>query len=296
MAIKVGMRGDTLIEVMLAVGIFSMVAVAVVSVMSSGTSSSQTALEATLAREEIDTQAETLRFIHRGYISDIETGNSSKYYRLWQAITDRAVNAYGFDTDAIGSYTTFTPQNCADLYDSSKTDVPNGGEAVEKGFILNPRGLIDYDVKQSSGGVINPNIVDSVLIVPGDEFNSFYNDVKFQPASTYPHLIFGTSNRADLNDALYQHASDIGSGNRLSNTGLYSADGIYLIAVKDPNATSIVKNNNDEPGTIYGTTSAYYDFYIRTCWYGTGDQSPSSISTVIRLYNPDLAKPNQQNS
>ena len=36
MAKHVGKRGDTLIEVMLAVGIFSMVAVAVVAVMSGG--------------------------------------------------------------------------------------------------------------------------------------------------------------------------------------------------------------------------------------------------------------------
>jgi type II secretory pathway pseudopilin PulG len=56
-------RGDTLIEVTLAVGIFSMIAVAVVATMSSGTTNAQTALETTLARAEIDAQAEALRFI-----------------------------------------------------------------------------------------------------------------------------------------------------------------------------------------------------------------------------------------
>ena len=56
-------KGDTLVEVTLAVGIFSMIAIAVVAVMSNGTSESQTALETTLAREEIDTQVEALRFI-----------------------------------------------------------------------------------------------------------------------------------------------------------------------------------------------------------------------------------------
>ena len=292
MAIKVGMRGDTLIEVMLAVGIFSMVAVAVVSVMSSGTSSSQTALEATLAREEIDAQAETLRFIHRGYIADVENGNSSKYYRLWTAITNRAVNAQSYNINAIDSYATFTPQNCADLYDSHKTGVPNGGEAVNKGFILNPRGLIDYDLKESSGTATDQD-VNKVLILPGVTNNSFGQQVKFQVASTYPHLVFG-GNRSDLDNALYDHSTDVGSGlSTAANLNLYSADGIYLIAVKDPNATSIVHSDTNVAGRINnGTASAYYDFYIRTCWYGTGDQSPSSISTVIRLYNPDLAKQN----
>ena len=53
MAKHVGKRGDTLIEVMLAVGIFSMVAVAVVAVMSGGTSSAQTALETTLGKTRL---------------------------------------------------------------------------------------------------------------------------------------------------------------------------------------------------------------------------------------------------
>ena len=60
-------KGDTLIEVLLAVGIFSMIAISVVAVMSGGTSSAQTALETTLTREEIDAQAEALRYIHDSY-------------------------------------------------------------------------------------------------------------------------------------------------------------------------------------------------------------------------------------
>lgn len=280
MAIKVGMRGDTLIEVMLAVGIFSMVAVSVVSVMSGGTSSSQTALEATLAREEIDAQAETLRFIHRGYIADVESDQTSKFYRLWKAITAKAVNADNYNNGAISTYATFTPENCSDLYDTSKHSAPNGAEAVEKGFVLNPHGLINYDINESLGLGSEAN-VDSVLVLPSTN--------KLKPASTYPHLIYGS--QSDLENSLYDHTADVGSGVSTANANLYSADGIYLIAVKDPKATSIVSDSQSEPGTISGgTASAYYDFYIRTCWYGTGDQSPSSISTVIRLYNPDIAK------
>ena len=81
MAKHVGKRGDTLIEVMLAVGIFSMVAVAVVAVMSGGTSSAQTALETTLTREAIDAQAEALRFIQSSYIAEKDNVNGD-YARL----------------------------------------------------------------------------------------------------------------------------------------------------------------------------------------------------------------------
>ena len=62
-------KGDTLIEVCIAIGIFSLVAIGVASVMSSGTAGSQTALETTITRKEIDAQGDALRFIHESYIS-----------------------------------------------------------------------------------------------------------------------------------------------------------------------------------------------------------------------------------
>lgn len=244
-----GKRGDTLIEVMLAVGIFSMVAVAVVAVMSGGTSRAQGSLESTLAREEIDTQAEALRFIHRSYITDKNVGTSSAFGELWQTIVSRAINANdvnNLNADA----TQFHPTSCNDLY-------AMGGDA-EKGFVIDPRRL----TRVESGTPTSPIITTAMR----DSSNQAY----LQPASTYPHLLYHGDEGAMVNDS---NASGRGD--------LYRAEGIYIVAVKDPNSTSMVGSYRD--------TSAYYDFYIRTCWYGTGDQEPSTISTVIRLYNPDIA-------
>ena len=56
-------RGDTIIEVILAVTIFSAVAVAALTLMNSGTAISQRSLETTLVRHQVDSQAEMLRFI-----------------------------------------------------------------------------------------------------------------------------------------------------------------------------------------------------------------------------------------
>ena len=82
-------KGDTLIEVLLAVGIFSMIAISVVAIMSGGTSSAQTALETTLAREEIDAQAEALRYIHSSYINEKNSDNASlSSVALWRRITN----------------------------------------------------------------------------------------------------------------------------------------------------------------------------------------------------------------
>ena len=84
-------KGDTLIEVLLAVGIFSMIAISVVAVMSGGTSSAQTALETTLAREEIDAQAEALRYIHSSYINDKNSDDANlPTVSLWRTITSNA--------------------------------------------------------------------------------------------------------------------------------------------------------------------------------------------------------------
>ena len=91
-------KGDTLVEVTLAIGIFSMIAIAVASVMSGGTASAQLALETTLAKEEIDTQAEAIRFVHANYIAN-KDNPSHPYVKLWKTITNKAINILDYGND-----------------------------------------------------------------------------------------------------------------------------------------------------------------------------------------------------
>lgn len=238
----VSKRGDTLIEVMLAVGIFSMVAVAVVAVMSGGTSSAQTALETTLAREEINTQAEALRFIQSAYIAEKDS-NVGKFGELWQAITKESIN-FANPENINETLLKYSPNDCSVLYQDDNSEVR------QYGFAINTRKLGIFMTPQD-------------IIIQGSQKNG--SEYIMTPASTYPRLVY--SDDANLID----------SG---TNQNLENVEGIYIIAVKDPANTQII-------GTDIGT-SAYYDFYIRTCWYGTGDKSPSTISTVIRLYDPGI--------
>lgn len=67
-------RGDTLIEVLFAISIFSLVAVGGLSIMNQGSATAQRALEITLVRNEIDSQAETLRFLNSSYIAAYQPG------------------------------------------------------------------------------------------------------------------------------------------------------------------------------------------------------------------------------
>lgn len=247
-------KGDTLIEVTIAIGIFSMIAIAVASVMSSGTSGSQTALETTLAREEIDAQAEALRFVQSAYInarndkSSSATSTGSRYESLWKKIAASAIDLADVDS----AVTQFAPSSCEDLY--NKDSEGYGNIFQQKAFILNP--------KQLSNG-------DSAFISVTDPSVS----AKFAPTTTYPHLIFGDS--GDDNDSTDSLVSTTVRDN------LYQAAGIYVVAVRDADTTTII-NAGDKP------VSAFYDFYIRTCWYGTDATRPSTISTVVRLYDPDI--------
>ncbi|MBR3122484.1 hypothetical protein IKF28_03540 [Candidatus Saccharibacteria bacterium] len=256
-------KGDTLIEVTLAVGIFSMIAIAVVAVMSNGTSNAQLSLETTLAREEIDTQAEALRFIQSSYLANRESADN-RYTKLWQLIISKALKAKEMNDEKQASVFNFTPSNCQELYNPNSTS--DSGIKNQNVFIINPRKFDDFDAKNMVGRVI------------------FYYDANiFSTASTYPHLVFRdekNSNNKD-NERLI---------NAFNNTNLSKAEGIYIVAVKDADTTSIV----DQSGSGADDTkksSAFYDFYIRTCWYGTDAEHPSTISTVMRLYDPDVVSP-----
>lgn len=74
-------RGDTLIEVLFAITIFSLVLVGSLSIMNQGMSTSQRALEITVVRQEIDAQAEVLRFLHTSYIAVYQSGNAVNDYK-----------------------------------------------------------------------------------------------------------------------------------------------------------------------------------------------------------------------
>lgn len=63
-------QGDTIIEVMVAFSVFAMIAVGALTVMNQGTAGAQDTLETTLVRQQVDNQAELIRYLHQSYISN----------------------------------------------------------------------------------------------------------------------------------------------------------------------------------------------------------------------------------
>jgi type II secretory pathway pseudopilin PulG len=76
--IRMHQKGDTLIEVLFAVTVFSLVAVGSLAIMNQGIATSQRALEITIVREEIDAQGQALRFMNNAYVASYET-NQAQY-------------------------------------------------------------------------------------------------------------------------------------------------------------------------------------------------------------------------
>lgn len=100
-------RGDTLIEVLFAVTVFSFVVVGALTIMNQGTAASQRALEISLVRQQIDGQAEALRFMHNAYVAtyqpgaafnttDALTSPAEEWHRMiTSGITAQSASAFG---------------------------------------------------------------------------------------------------------------------------------------------------------------------------------------------------------
>lgn len=62
--------GDTIIEVLFAVTIFSLVAIGGLSLMNQGTAMAQRSLEIGLVRQQIDQQVDALKYLNQAYVAD----------------------------------------------------------------------------------------------------------------------------------------------------------------------------------------------------------------------------------
>jgi len=87
-------QGDTIVEVLFAVAVFAMVAVGSLSIMNQGTATAQRSLEITLVRQQIDAQAEAIRYIHQSYVAAFqkEGGNLTGPAAEWKKMIDKGTS------------------------------------------------------------------------------------------------------------------------------------------------------------------------------------------------------------
>ena len=271
--------GDTLVEVALAIGIFSLVAIVIVSVISASTSGAQNAIEVTITREDLDSQAEALRFIHNAYLSERELAenksNDSPLYReyapLWQKLsrTDAKAKFSGL-ANFPDDISQFTSVDCREYYEKEEGDIHLISK--DKAFVINTRN-------------IDPKDVDSTII-PSQVNNALSN--KFAATDLYPRIIFSTKD-GKKNDDISLTEANINNfmiGDRPVYNKVARAEGIWVISARDYH----LGGDKDD---LNLPDPEFFDFHIRTCWFAPGHDRPSTIGTTIRLYNPEYIEGQQ---
>jgi len=129
-------RGDTLVEVLFSVAIFSLIAVGGLSIMNQGSATAQRSLEITLVKQQVDAQAETLRFMNSSYISAFSTGSITGVAQQWQSM--------------VGSIDLNNKPDASDFGDNSGCKVLMDNLAGRYYFVLNTKKAMLVD-KSSIG-------------------------------------------------------------------------------------------------------------------------------------------------
>lgn len=85
--------GDTIVEVLFAVTVFSLIAVGGLSLMNQGTAMAQRSLEIGLVRDQMDAQADALRYIHNAYVANFGNDDATTSV-VWRGVAEaHAVNS-----------------------------------------------------------------------------------------------------------------------------------------------------------------------------------------------------------
>lgn len=265
-------KGDTLIEVTFAIGVFSLISVLSLQIMDKDLAAIQGAMELEMARNEIDAQAEAIRFIHNAYLSESKLApNNRAYQGLWYRISrDHSVTIEGTTTGTVNLPTEISKYSnatkCSAFYDKDNSDNPIHNIYKDHAFVINTRKL-------------NPNDINFTIIRADDEY---VGQKKFIEAPVYPRLVFSNAAGQTNDDgAISENTAGGATGGTatMQNAAVFDtvekAEGIWIIASRD-----VTKGVDKTPEFI--------DYHIRTCWFAPGHETPSILSTTIRLYNPDM--------
>ena len=192
-------RGDTIVEVLFAITVFSAIAIGSLAIMNRGTATAQRSLEITLVREQMDTQAQALRFLSDAYTADY--GKNGQATAVWKQIVEANAIAPGQAqafSDVAGASTCVLPTNAFFALDYKQLAAP-------KSAVLLPTAA----------------------------------------PVTYAKIRYDTAKP--------------------------TAEGIWIQAVR-----SVSK----------GAGAGYYDFHITACWNSPGQQTPVTVGTMVRVYEP----------
>ena len=272
-------KGDTIIEILICFSVFTMITLISVGLMNRNLSLIQGTLEVSMARNEIESQAEAIRFIHNSYLAERELvrdehADPSKWqeYRdLWQRLAS-AENGLNNNPVKISQY---NERSCSQYYDLAGATGDVHSIFTDKAFVVNTR-------------KIDPRNPDNTIISARQHQNLF------QETSLFPRMIFSNSPRvgeSNGNDSS-GNINELKTGDNAYLAPIYNTpyriEGLWVIGTRDMTMFSNPAVVDDHE--MDKQPPEYYDFHIRSCWYGPGRSIPTMISTIIRLYNPEHVK------
>ena len=265
-------KGDTIIEVTFAISVFSLISVLSMQVMDRNLATIQGALELEMARNEIDAQAEALRFIQNSYLSERELSRTDRTYQdLWlklsrnttTTVSTKAGTGLANNPVDISDYYSTA---CSTFYDSTNSGDPIHNIFKDRAFVINTR-------------KINPNDIDETIV----QTTNIYDAGKFVEAPLYPRVIFtkgstgSNSDNAELSEIFPNGIGNLTYQNQSHQVydKVTRIEGLWVISARD-----VTKGESATP--------EFYDFHIRTCWFAPGHDRPTTVATTIRLYNPEF--------
>ena len=127
-------------------------------------------------------------------------------------------------------------------------------ELYQSGSLLTSKGFV-INTRKIDPGSVGTTILD-------------YSGSTFKATSLYPRLIFKRSTA---------------SGNTSDNSDELSEDN-YFDSVQYVEGIAVIAVRGDS-----SSNPEFYDFHIRTCWYAPGRDNPTTINTIVRLYNPEFS-------
>lgn len=255
---KKTLYGDTIVEAVVAIAIYSIVAVLALSSMSSGLSTAQRNLESTMSRTAIDSQSEALRYYYESYIAAKSGKKDDAFYgKIWEEISPKESSADPVSLDDVSE------RSCEKLIETDRGNAEDG-----KIFALSGRGVLS-----STAGLDNKTVY------------GFGSENKMNQNSYINYQIIGNISAAPLYPRITYATMDSSGNVHSSETG--AMDVLNSDGDSDGNRQSRVANTAEGVWIFPKKTNKGYDFFVRTCWNPVGSKSPSTFTSVVRLYNAD---------
>lgn len=279
---KATLYGDTIVEAVVAIAIYSIVAVLSLSLMSSGISTAQRNLESTMSRAVIDSESELLRYYYESYLASQSNKNDdARYAEIWKKIKPKDGTKDGtkdgstkvepselYYDEPDGKENNNT---CDDLinHDKARLEAIPGSGAISI-YALSGRGALSTFKKNINyygiGKMNNNTAYESLQFFGADQIIAapLYprltyknmsisgNTIVIEPVDTAIDFLGGAGGKTNDGNEYYQ--------SRVS----YRAEGVWIFPKR---------------------TDKGYDFYVRTCWNPVGSNTPSTFMSVVRLYD-----------